>query len=341
VVTLALLGVGYTLWLGKQFVLPVVAGILLSFLLSPQIRFLSRRGVPAALGTAIVVLAFLGTVSVAVLALARPAAESLQALPGNLRKAEGKVAKLIRFTRPIAQIDAAAAKLDQTPGTAGTPPPTPVRIAPEPMLKRLSGGLASVIEGILVAMVLACFLLAGGERFLHKLIEVLPTFKDKRRTVEIARDVEAQISTYLFTITSINLVLGILTGLALWALGMPNPALWGGLAALANYVPYLGPIGTAAIIGVVALTTVEDTGRALMMPAASYLLHAIETNFVTPLILGRRFPLNPVALLLGLLFWWHLWGVAGAILAVPMLVAVRVCCEHIEPLKPLGTFLAN
>jgi predicted PurR-regulated permease PerM len=339
-VALAVLAVGYTLKAGRDFVLPIVAGVMLSFLLSPLIRFLSRRGVPAALGAALVILAFIGVASAAVVGFAGPTQDALRTLPGNLRKAEAKLGRLLRFTRPIAQIDAAAAKLDQ-PAAAGAPAPTQVRIAPEPVLRRLSGQIASVLEGLLVAVVLACFLLAGGERFLNKLIELLPTFKDKRRTVQIARDVEAHISAYLFTVTTINLGLGILTGLALWALGMPSPALWGGLAAVANFIPYLGPIGTALIIGTVALTTVESTGRALLMPATSYLLHAIEANFVTPLILGRRFPINPVALLLGLLFWWHLWGVAGAILAVPMLVAIRVCCEHIEPLKPLGTFLAH
>jgi predicted PurR-regulated permease PerM len=340
-VTVALLGIGYTLWVGKTFILPVIAGVFLSFLLNPQIRFLARRGVPAPIGTAVVVLAFLGTATTAIFVLARPASESLQLLPTTLARAESKVTKLLRFTRPIAQIDATAAKLDNQPAAPGGSSAISVRIAPEPMLRRLSSGILSVVEGVLVAIVLACFLLAGGERFLHKLIEVLPTFKDKRRTVQIARDVEAQISRYLFTVTTINIGLGVLTGSALWALGMPNPAIWGGLAALANYVPYIGPIVTAVIIGTVAMTTVDDTGRALLMPAASYLLHAIEANFVTPLILGRRFPINPVALLLGLLFWWHLWGVAGAILAVPMLVAIRVCCEHIDPLKPLGSFLAH
>jgi predicted PurR-regulated permease PerM len=339
--TVALLGVGYTLWLGKTFILPVIAGVFLSFLLNPQIRFLARRGVPAPIGTAVVVLAFLGAGTMAIYLLARPASESLQQLPTTLARAETKLGKLLRFARPIAQIDATAAKLDNQPATPGGSSAITVRVAPEPMLRRLSGGVASVIEGVLVAIVLACFLLAGGERFLHKLIEALPTFKDKRRTVQIARDVEAQISRYLFTVTTINIGLGVLTGLALWALGMPNAAVWGGVAALANYVPYIGPIVTALIIGTVAVTTIDDVGRALLMPAASYLLHAIEANFVTPLILGRRFPINPVALLLGLLFWWHLWGVAGAILAVPMLVAIRVCCEHIDPLKPLGSFLAH
>ncbi len=338
VVVLALLALGGTLWIGKQFILPVIAGVLLSFLLSPLIRFFSRHGVPAPLGTASVMLGFLGAVSLAVFLLARPASEALQQLPSNIQRAETKLAKILRFARPFAQIDA---KLDVAPATGRPPSPPTVRIAPEPMLSRITGGAASIIEGVLVATVLACLLLSGGERFLLKLIEALPTFKDKRRSVQIARDVEAQISTYLFTVTTINLGLGTLTALVLWLLGMPNPALWGGLAALANYVPYLGPIATALIIGTVALTTVEDTGRALLMPAASYLLHVIEANLVTPLILGRRFPINPVALLLGLLFWWNLWGVAGAILAVPMLVAIRVCCDHIEPLKPLGSFLAH
>lgn len=159
--------------------------------------------------------------------------------------------------------------------------------------------------------------------------------------MKIARDIESQVSTYMVVVTLMNLVLGLITWLVLAGLGMPNAGLWGFVAGLLNYVPYVGAVVTVIVIGIAALATFDNTGQALLMPSIFLGLHLIEANLVKPYVLGRRLPINQTALFIGIMFWWYLWGTAGAILAVPILVTLKVVCDHVETLRPLSTFLGN
>ena len=199
---------------------------------------------------------------------------------------------------------------------------------------------SEAVAGIAVVLVLLYFLLASGDLFLRKLIRTLPTLEDKKRAVDIARQLESDLSAYLSTVTLINLGLGVAVGVAMYLLGLPNPVLWGGLATILNFVPYLGAIVGILVIGLVAALTFDGVGQMLLPPLVYFLLTACEGYFVTPMILGRRLTLNPVMILLSLLFWGWLWGIAGAVLAVPMLAVVKILCDHLEPLHPLGEFLA-
>ncbi len=203
----------------------------------------------------------------------------------------------------------------------------------------LFGGTQDLLGSALVVFVLLYFLLASGDLFLSKLIRVLPKLRDKKRAVQIARDTEDQISSYLITTTAINLVFGVAVGVAMYLLGVPNPVLWGVLAAITNYVPYLGALAMVAILGLVALLQFGDPGRTLLVPGVFLALNLVESMLLTPILLGQRLTLNPVVVFVGVLFWGWLWGVVGAILAVPILAAFKIVCDHVERPAPVGEFL--
>jgi predicted PurR-regulated permease PerM len=197
------------------------------------------------------------------------------------------------------------------------------------------------VVGALETLVLLYFLLAVGDLFLQKLIRVLPQFKDKKMAVSIARETEASISTYLFTVTLVNLALGTVVTLVMLAVGMPNPMLWGALAALAEFIPYLGSTTLLVTLTLAGLVTFPSIGHALLAPGSYLAVNIVQSNFVSPVILGRRLTLNPVAILVGLILWWWIWGVAGAFIAVPLLAMLKIFCDHIESLAPIGEFLGD
>src|SRR5688572_23889655 len=197
----------------------------------------------------------------------------------------------------------------------------------------------SFLGSAVVMVVLLYFLLASGDLFLRKLIHVLPRFGDKKRAIEIARQTEHHISTYLSTVTLINIALGVVVGVAMHLAGMPNPVLWGVTAGLLNFVPYLGALVTAGVLTLVSILTFDSLGRAMVAPLIFLGINAIEGYLVTPMLLGRRLTLNPVAIFLGLIVWGWIWGIAGALLAVPILATFKIFCDNIEPLSPIGEFL--
>jgi predicted PurR-regulated permease PerM len=169
----------------------------------------------------------------------------------------------------------------------------------------------------------------------------VPTLTNKKRAVEIARETERQVSAYLLTITLVNALLGAVLGTTVWLLGLPNPALWGAMAFVLNFIPYLGPLIGIVVLGVVALVTFPGLGQALLVPAVYFLLHGVETNIITPLVLVRRLTLNPVVMFLWLSLWFWLWGIPAAILAVPMLKTLKIFCDNIPQLAQVGQFLSR
>jgi predicted PurR-regulated permease PerM len=190
-------------------------------------------------------------------------------------------------------------------------------------------------------LVLLFFLLAAGDTLLQRTIKVMPTRADKARVVQIVREIESQMARYFGTVTLINVGLGIATGGAMAWLGMPNPVLWGAMAFLFNYCPYLGAAASLAVLTVVAALTYEDLHQVVAVPAVFFTFTVIEGQFLSPLIIGRHLILNPVVILISILFWAWLWGVVGALLAVPILVGFKIFCEHNERLKALGEWLGG
>jgi predicted PurR-regulated permease PerM len=335
-VGLFILALLYTLHLAKSFILPIVLAILFDFLLSPVVRALRKVGLPEPVGAGLVVLGLLGVLVIGTYRLSGPAAEWLGRAPESMVTVQRKLETL---RRPVEQVSRAAAQVERATDVDGKTPEVAVR-GPN-LSQQLFGGTTAFLGAATVTVFLTYFLLAVGDLFLQKLVTVLPQFKDKKTAVKIARETESQISVYLFTATLINIGVGVVTAVALQLVGMPNSVLWGVIAGVLNFVPYVGALVNTVILALAALLTFEDTGRALLVPAVFTAINLIEGNLITPMILGRRMRLNTVALFVGLVFWWYIWGVPGAILAVPMMAALKIACDHIESLSPIGEFLGK
>jgi predicted PurR-regulated permease PerM len=189
--------------------------------------------------------------------------------------------------------------------------------------------------------VLLYLLLASGDMFLQKLVHVMPTLRDKKRAVEISHEIQQNISNYLFAVSLINIGLGIIVSGGLYFMGVPNAAMWGMLVALLNFVPYFGPVAGIILLAAVGLLTFDSLWQALLPPAWYLLLHALEANLITPVLLGRHFTLNPVVIFVSLIFWTWLWGVPGALLSVPILVSIKVICDRVPALSSISEVLTS
>ncbi len=328
----------YTLYFARAFFLPIVLAVLLDFLLSPLIRALKRLRVPEPLGAALVIVGLLGTAGIAVYGLVGPAKEWVAKLPASMHEAENRLRKL---RTPVEQVSKTAEQVEQaTKVDNGAKTPEVVLKGPS-LTERLFGTTQTLIASAFEVIILLYFLLAAGDLFLQKLIKVLPQFRDKKKAVTIARETEASISTYLVTVTLVNLALGLGVAIVMFLLKMPNPVLWGAMAALAEFVPYLGASALVALLTLAGLVTFEQVGHALLVPVAYLGVNIIQSQLVSPLILGRRLTLNPVAIFVGLVFWWWIWGVPGAFIAVPLIATFKIFCDHIEALAPIGEFLGR
>ena len=195
--------------------------------------------------------------------------------------------------------------------------------------------------GALTTLVLLYFMLAMGDKFLRRLVAALPDFRTKKQAVEIAHQLQSDMSHYLLTVSVINVGFGAVVAAAMFATGMPNPLLWGAMAGLINYIPFLGHTVSAIVIAVVALLSFPEVGAALIPPGVFIVIAALEGNVVTPMILARRLTLNPVAVVAALLIWGWMWGIVGLLLAVPLLVVIKITCDRIPPLNPVGEFLGG
>jgi predicted PurR-regulated permease PerM len=334
---LFVLALFYTLYFARSFILPILLAVLLDFLLSPVVRGLKRMRVPVPLGAGIVVLALVGGIGTAVYELSGPAQEWVSTAPASMGKVQDK---LRRLRRPIEQVSKTADRVAEA--ASATPAQTQQVVVKGPSLSsRLVGTTREILTGFFEVMLLLYFLLAVGDLFLQKLIKVLPQFRDKKKAVAIARDTEAAISTYLYTVTLINVGQGIAVTLGMLAIGRPNAPLWGVLSGLLEFIPYVGAAAMTGTLLMAGFVTYDGTGAALL-PAGVYLvINFIQSNLVSPLVLGRRLTLNPVAIFVGLVFWLWIWGIPGAFIAVPLLATFKIFCDHIESLAPLGEFLAK
>ncbi|HET6837835.1 MAG TPA: AI-2E family transporter [Gemmatimonadales bacterium] len=328
----------YTLYFARAFFLPIILAVLLDFLLSPLIRGLKRARIPEPLGAAIVILALLGTAGAAVYGLIDPAKEWAAKLPGSMREAENRLRTL---RSPVEQVSKTAEQVEQATQMNDQSKTPEVVVKGPSLTERLFGTTQTLVASFVEVIILLYFLLAAGDLFLQKLIKVLPQFRDKKTAVSIARETEASISTYLVTVTLVNLALGVAVAGVMFLLGMPNPLLWGALAALVEFVPYIGATALVAVLFLAGLVAFDQIGHALLVPAAYLAVNILQSQFIAPLILGRRLTLNPVAIFVGLVFWWWIWGVPGAFIAVPLLATFKIFCDHIEALAPIGEFLGR
>jgi predicted PurR-regulated permease PerM len=328
----------YTLYFARAFFVPVILALMLDFLLSPIVRALKRLRVPEPIGAIVVLVGLVLVLATAVYSLADPVREWLTKAPATVSKTRDQLRQL---RRPVEQVSRTAQEVEEATSTAAAPRATEVVVKGPSLSERLFGTTQSIVTVGVEVIILLYFLLAAGDLFLQKLIKVLPQLKDKKRAVTIARETEAGVSAYLFTMTLLNIAEGVVVAVAMALLGVPNPVLWGVLAVVLEYIPYIGAFVLAGILTLVGLTTFEQPLRALMVPGAYVVINFIQGNFLVPMVLGRRLTLNPVAIFIGLVFFWWIWGVPGAFVAVPLLATFKIFCDHIETLQPIGEFLGK
>jgi predicted PurR-regulated permease PerM len=207
--------------------------------------------------------------------------------------------------------------------------------------QRLVGNAERLVTAFLEIMILLFFLLAGGDLFLQKLIKVLPQLGDRMKAVEVARATEAAVSAYLTTALLVYIGEGIIVALLLWLLGMPSPMFWGLMVAVLEFIPYLGAAVLVAVLAIAGLTEFDSVGHALLVPASFLAVNIIQANIVWPVLIGHRLTLNPVAIFVGLTFFFWIWGVPGAFIAVPLLATFKILCDHIASLAAVGEFLGE
>ena len=328
---LALLAAAYV---ASEIVLPLVFAITLKLLLQPALRVLGRLHVPRTIAALFLILTLFGTIVGLGTAISSPARTWAAKLPEGIPRLQERLS----FMRE--PIDTLQRFLQQVEDFGGTgPSPVAASAQGSTLLSKLFMGTRNFASGFFTTVLFLFFLLVSGDIFLHRLVEILPRFSSKRQVVDIAQQIERDISAYLVTITIMNAAVGIATGLAMWLTGVGDPILWGSVAFLLNYVPIIGPALGVLIFLLAGLLT-HDTLWQALLPAGLYLgLHLIEGESVTPMLLARRFTLNPVLVVISLVFWFWMWGVPGAILAVPMLAITKIICDRIQSLAAFGHFL--
>jgi predicted PurR-regulated permease PerM len=326
------------LFFAKPFLMPVVLAILLNFLLKPVVTFLRKLHVPEAIGGAVVLFVFLTLIWLLLSRLIAPINDWAEKAPEHFREVQARIHGILR---PAQKLSKAAQQVQDITKPAPDGETQKVEIKQTTVRETIISYVKGFVGGAIETLVLLYFLLAAGDLFLQKLVRILPHLREKKKAVEITHEVQENISIFLLTITGINICLGLVVGISMWAVGMNNPSLWGVMAALLNYIPYFGPITGVLILGFAGLTSFAGLGHALIPPAIYLSCHALESNFITPMVLGRRLTLNPVVIFMSLIFWTWLWGIPGALMSIPMLMMAKVFCDHFKPLAPIGELLSG
>lgn len=337
ITALLVLAVFYTLYITRELSLPIVLALLLALLLSPLVRGLTRLRLPRPLAAGVIVLSLLATTMYGFYALSEPASLWLQKSPQLLSELERKLRPI---KEKVKEVDKAAEQVEKIarPNT----PRNAVEVNERGGVRQLLlGGTQTLVTSLLIIFFLLYFLLATGDRLFRRLLDLMPSVSARKSALAAAHCIGRDVSTYLGTMALINLVFGAVIALTMYLLDMPNPMLWGVLAAGLNFVPYLGPMVMAAILTVVALLTFDGVGDALLVPAVFLVLNQIEGDLLTPWLLGHRLSLNPLTIFLGLIFWAWLWGAVGAFLAIPILVTVKAICDNVDQLAPVAALLGR
>ncbi len=320
-----------------EILIPFVAAFFIKMALYPVMRWFERIHLPRMAAALLVIALLLGAGTAIGSAIASPAVEWAQDLPKEFPKLRERLHELRNPIAPLQRVlnDAQNLTVDTRPGQTAI-----VAVREQGFAERFMTGTQNAVFGFAETLVILFFLLVSGDTFLRRLVEVLPRFRDKKHAINISNQIESDISAYLLTITCMNAIVGVATGLIMHFTGIGDPILWGMVAFLLNYLPIVGPIIGIVLFAMVGMIS-EDVGLApAVLPAGLYLAaHVLESQFITPFLLARHFTINPVLVILGLVFFYWMWGIPGAILSMPILAMVKVVCDNIDTLKPFGHFI--
>jgi predicted PurR-regulated permease PerM len=327
----------YSLYLGRDFLTPIVLAFLLALTLTPIVRFLAKWSVPSGISATLLILVTAVLIAMLAYVTSGPIATLVADAPAIGQKLQDK-AHSVQVT--VEKALKATAQIDSATEVVADNNVQKVIVAQPGIVSRAAGNALSIGTTLAITFVLSLFLLASGTMFYEKIIQSVPRLSDKKRVLRVVYSVEREISRYLFTITLINAGLGAVIGAGLWLIGIPNALVWGMAAAILNYLPYVGALLTIVLVGIISLATFDGIALGLVAPVFVLCCDIVEGQFITPLMLGRRLELNTVAVFISISFWSWIWGFIGALLAVPILVVIKVICDHFDSLQPFGNFLA-
>ncbi|BBD78716.1 transport protein [Aerosticca soli] len=321
---LCLLALLYTVTLARELIIPLLLATFLGLALNPLVAGAARRGIPRWLSSCVLMLALVGGIGTGIGLLAQPALGWFHNVPAAIKSF---VPKLKSLAGPLEAASRATQSL-VSGQVVRVQPSRPVAVAITAW--DVIAKAPKVLAAILTVILLVFFFLVFGDTILRRLVQLTPGFGYRRHTVAIVRGIQSEVSRYILTTVLINAALGLITTGMLWLYGMPDPLLWGTVAMLANFIPYVGAITTTTLLALVGLIHFDSVGSALL-PASTFAgITILEGNFFTPMIQGRRMRLSPIAILLWLLVWGWLWGIPGALLAVPMLTSFKLIAERVR-----------
>ena len=337
------LGVLYTLYLAHQVVLPVTLAILVSLLLSPAVSALARRGIHRAVAAFVTLTLFVSLLAGTAWMTAQPMLEWAEHAPDGLARLmvrDGGLREAFdSMTDSARQMEEAMEELREE--EAAEQEPTTVVLESESWRGQLMVNARNTGVAVVLALALSYFLLVGGNSLILNFTQQLRTRERRRKTLRMVRDCRREIGRYLLVITLSNGSVGLLTGLMAWAVGLPSPAVWGLIAALLRFVPYLGVVATVALLLIVSAASLESLVWVLAVPAGYLLLNTVVGFFIEPWIHGYRLSVNPVVIFLAIFFWGWLWGPVGVLLAVPLMTVIQVILRHVESLRPVHDVIAR
>jgi predicted PurR-regulated permease PerM len=321
--------------LAQQLIIPLTLALLLSLLLSPAVTLLQRAHLPRALSSMLVLVSVITALAGGVTLLAQPAGDWVAKAPATIQSIQQRFRSL---REPFRRAEVTTKTLENL--TQSTEKATVVS-TPMNLLSRVATGTPRVLAAVMAVLLLVYFFLSSGNGFLRRIVEVVPGLTEKKVVVSIARDVQAEMSRYLVMVSIINLGVGAATAVTMALLGVPDPLLWGALAATLNFAPYVGPTLTAIGLLIVGFTTFNTLGHALAVPGAFLVIAFVEGQLIVPTIIGRRLALDPTAVFVWLLAWGWLWGIPGVLLAGPMIACFRIVCQHVAALKSIGALIGD
>jgi predicted PurR-regulated permease PerM len=340
---LFLLAVFYTSYFAAPIIVPIVGAVLLNFLLSPAVAAAVRWRIPRIVAASVLLGAFVAAAAGSLYWLADPAAGWLRTAPAIIAEVRDKLGDGPRtLTDARAASEAVEQAVDDlSGGGAATRTSQQVEISEPGLLRNIVSRMPAILGSFVLAMFLTFLLLASSDRFLRKLVSMGGTFAARRRIVIIARQMERQFAHYLGTVTAINLALGCIVGGAMYLIGLPNAPLWGVVAALLNFAPYIGPAITAIIIFLVGVSVYATLGQALLPATVFLVITTVEGQLVTPALLGRRLDLSPVVVFIAVVVLGWMWGAIGALMAVPVMATAKICLVNLPQTRSLGLLLGR
>jgi len=316
-----IVGLPFALQLGAEFFMPVTAALVIAIALVPLLEWFERRGIPSKAAAGLCVMLFLLIAIFAIGSIVVPASDWIAQVPTKITKVRGTLEPVFDLYKNLDRFIDRVTNQIQLTHAAHTRTVTIEQ--PNSVMGLLATSAPHLLIQLFFSLLVIFFFLAGWTSMRKRTIVSRGSFEGALTTARVIQQVVDATSTYLGTITLINIGLGTLTAGALWLLGMPSPIMWGGIVAVANYIPYLGPIVAALLLFVGGLMTYPDIWGALWPPAVFICFHLVEANFFTPMVVGHRLTVSPLSILVSLSFWAWIWGTTGALLAVPLLIIMK------------------